>query len=547
MIDKDSIERLKQIVDIVEVVGSYIELRRAGINHMACCPFHDEKTPSFVVSPQRGYFKCYGCGVGGDSISFIMQKEHIEFYEAVEKLADMYNFTLTYTTKRTDSSIHNLLEMIATYYQNLLNSNKEILDYLAKRGIETSSIEKFSIGYSGESSNFIQFLNNKKMPFDKLLDVGIIGKNYNGYFAKFNHRIMFPIYAPNGKVVGFGGRILQGNIAKYINSQQSKIFNKSQLLYGYNLARESIFKEKKIIVTEGYIDTIMMSQAGFSNVVATLGTALTKEHLPLLSKGEVDILLCYDGDNAGKAAALKASMLLKGKSGGVVIFSDNKDPADIVNEGRTNDLINLLNAPIPFIEFAIEQIAQQYDLNNPIQKEKALTNMLTFFSELSPILQDEYRIFIANKLKISPHLVKSKPNKQTTNTMPNSNTNIKDNAQIVEAVLIKSMLENHALIDFSIEYISPKSFKHHSKAFQLLLNGDFEHSELLGILLDSSIITLDIDNFKQQMRLFIINNYTMQLNALKTDKTINYDTKIATLKEIQQKIHLLKNGTLVKL
>ena len=334
MIEQNSIEQLKQIIDIVDVISNYVELRRAGANYVANCPFHNEKTPSFVVSPAKGYFKCYGCGVGGDSINFLMQKENIEFYEAVEKLASMYNFTLSYTNTKhnKDSSIENLLEQICKYYQKQLNSNQSILKYLDDRGISSQSIEKFSLGYSGESNDFINFLNQNKIPFDKLLEIGMIGKGNYGYFAKFNSRIMFPIFSASNKIIGFGGRVLSGNIAKYINSSQSKIFNKSRILYGYNLAKESIFRDKKVIITEGYIDVIMLSQAGFGNSVATLGTALTKEHIPLLSKSDADILLCYDGDSAGVNAAFKAALLLSHKSGGVVLFKDNKDPADMVLE-----------------------------------------------------------------------------------------------------------------------------------------------------------------------------------------------------------------------
>ncbi|RAX54758.1 DNA primase [Helicobacter sp. 16-1353] len=540
MIERNSIEQLKQIVDIVDIVGSYIELRRAGANYVACCPFHDEKTPSFVVSPSKGYFKCYGCGVGGDSISFIMQKENIEFYEAVEKLAYMVNFTLSYTKQRGDSSLNSLLDKILKYYQKNLNSNKEILQYLANRGITGQSIEKFALGYSGESYDFIAFLNQSKLPFDKLLEIGIIGKNERGYYAKFNSRIMFPIYSPSGKVIGFGGRVLSGDVAKYINSQQSKIFNKSQTLYGYNLAKESIFRDKKIIITEGYIDTIMMSQAGFTNCVATLGTALTKEHLPLLSKSQSEILLCYDGDNAGINAAFKASLLLAGKDGGVVIFKDNKDPADMIRENKIAELMSLLNSPIPFVEFAIEHIASKYNINNPLQKEKALKEIMEFFKTLSPILQDEYRFFITNRLKISPFLLKVKNIQNTTQRFDTSNT------QIVESVIIKSILENPNLLDFSLEYINSNVFSFNKYEFDCLVKGDFENEKLIGILIDESILKLDENAFKEQIRVFIITFYTKKINEIKLDKTMDYNNKISIIKDIQDKLRILKSGTLVR-
>lgn len=338
IISQESIEQLKQRADIYEIVSQYLELKRAGANYMAHCPFHNENSASFVVNPQKNIFKCFGCGEGGDSISFIMKIENLNYPQAVEKLAYLCNFTLIYDNKNnTDSTIFTHLEDITRYYQN--NMDRNILAYLQNRGINVESIQHFKLGFSGNNTDFISFLNKHKMPFDKLLEIGVIGQKDKEYYAKFNNRIMFPIFNINSKIVGFGGRVL-GNekVAKYINSQQSKIFNKSRLLYGYNFAKDSIFKEHKIIVVEGYIDVIMLYQAGFKNAVATLGTALTKEHLPLLSRGEVDILLCYDGDNAGINAAFKASMLLANKSGGVVIFKDNKDPADMVKENKIDEL-----------------------------------------------------------------------------------------------------------------------------------------------------------------------------------------------------------------
>lgn len=540
MIEQNSIEQLKQIINIVDVISNYVELRRAGANYVANCPFHNEKTPSFVVSPAKGYFKCYGCGVGGDSINFLMQKENIEFYEAVEKLASMYNFTLSYTNTKhnKDSSIENLLEQICKYYQKQLNSNQSILKYLDDRGISSQSIEKFSLGYSGESNDFINFLNQNKIPFDKLLEIGMIGKGNYGYFAKFNSRIMFPIFSASNKIIGFGGRVLSGNIAKYINSSQSKIFNKSRILYGYNLAKESIFRDKKVIITEGYIDVIMLSQAGFGNSVATLGTALTKEHIPLLSKSDADILLCYDGDSAGVNAAFKAALLLSHKSGGVVLFKDNKDPADMVLENKKEELLNLLNNPIPFIEFIINHIAGKFDLNIPLQKEKALNEILDFYKTLTPILQDEYRLFIANTLKIAPYLLKIKNKKSPISQNPSTH--------IVEEIIIKSILENPNLLDFSLEYIDSSVFEFKVNEFECLIKGDMDNQILIGILLNESIIALDGDNFYHQLRLFIISKYIKKMRMIKLDKKILYDEKTKMVREIQDKLVLLKQGNLVR-
>lgn len=547
MITKNSIERLKQTIDIVEVVGTYVELRRAGVNYIACCPFHNEKTPSFVVSPQKGYYKCYGCGVGGDSISFIMAKEHVEFYEAVEKLASLYSFTLDYDKQHTTQyDYNNLLDEIVKYYRENLNTNDKILTYLQERGITSSMIEKFNIGYIGDNKSFIAFLNKNNFPLDKLLELGLIGKKTKEYYSKFFQRIMFPIQSPNGKFIGFGGRTLSGENAKYINSSQSHIFNKSQILYGYNLAKENIFKKKQIIITEGYIDTIMMHQAGFNNAVATLGTALTKEHLPLLNKGEIDIILCYDGDKAGINAALKASHLLLNKNGGVVIFKDNQDPADMIKDGKIQELINLINNPTPFIEFNINLTLDKYDLSNPLHKERALQEILSNTSSLSTFLKEEYKQFIATKLNISPNLVYY----NTTIKEEREKLIIKEinkEFKIVEDVIIKSIAENKQLLNLAIEYIGVSDFVCNAKAFKSLLEDNELDSELIGIILNPQIKSLDIDAFREQLRLFILKKYLNKLNYVKKDKMMGFKQKRNEIENLNNKINLLKSGILVKI
>ena len=559
IIERESIEQLRQRADIYEIVSYYVELRRSGANYTACCPFHDEKTASFVVNPQRNRFKCFGCGEGGDSVSFIMKIENLPYAEAVEKLAYLCNFTLTYTDKKPrDFGLDESLAKIVSYYQNLLRQNPNILQYLRNRGISDESIARFKLGFSGVGADFIVFLTRNQMPLDKLLEVGVIGRDSaktNHFFARFSGRIMFPIYSTNGKPVGFGGRIL-GNekTAKYINSQQSKIFNKSRLLYGYNLAREAIFKQKQIIITEGYIDVVMLHQAGFSNAVATLGTALTQSHLPLVSRGEVEILLCYDGDNAGINAAFKASMILADKSGGVVIFENGKDPADMVAEGKIDEIKTLFDKPIPFIKFVIQTIANRFDLGNPLQKEKALNEILDFMKNLSPVLRNEYMDFVANAIQIAPHLLMldSRQSVESSDSRSDSKLATKNVRNIAnskaqnanaEEILLKSILEDNSLLDLALEYLNEGIFTH-KEAFLALKHGELEHKDLLGIALDEHIKALNYADFKEQMRLFLINAYAKMLEKVK--KHSDSSDKINRAFAISGKINLLKNGTLVR-
>lgn len=567
MIEAHSIEALKQIINIQDILEGYLELRRAGVNLVALCPFHDERTPSFVVSPAKGLFHCYGCGESGDAIGFVMKKDALTFPEAIEKIADFYNFPLAYT-KKPQNDHGDLCEAASRYFQATLNKSPNILAYLAKRGINAQSIERFALGYSGESNAFVAFANAHRLPFDKLLEIGLLGKNERGFYAKFHHRVMFPIRAQNGKTIGFGGRLLEGSAGKYINSQQSKIFNKSQILYGYDLAKEAIAREKKIIITEGYIDVVLMAQAGLSNCVATLGTALTPQHLPLLSRLEPEILLCYDGDKAGRNAALKAARLLCGKKGGVVIFKDGKDPADMVSEGRVAEIVALLGAPVPFIEFVIEEIIAGADLENPLEKQRATAEIAGFLETLSPLLKEEYRLFAATSLSIAPHLLESSATKSKSEQMREirRESNLKNAANpanpprfaaarnparnaahLAEAVIIKSILEQPHLLDLCLDYISEGAFEGYRAEFECILRGEMRDSRLVAILLDGAIISLDEGAFREQLRVFIANIYAKKLAQVKAAKNLDYEARFRALKEIANKIALLKNGTLVRL
>ena len=541
MIDKDSIEKLKQIIDIREVISSYLDLRKAGMNYMAPCPFHDEKTPSFIVSPSKGYFKCYGCGVGGDAIAFVMQKENIEFYEAIEKIANIYNFTLSYTNKKNTGIEFKILDLVASYYVNNLNEN--IISYLTNRGLNLDSIQKFKIGYSGDNSSFIKYLNEKQIPFDVLLKLGILGKSVNGYYQKFNSRIIFPIHLANGKIAGFGGRVLEGNIAKYINSPQSKLFNKSQILYGLNLAKDSIYKEDKIIITEGYIDTIMMHQAGFSNAVATLGVSLTQDHLPILNRMASKILICYDSDRAGLEAAFRASNLLLEKEGGVILLNA-KDPADVIAQGEASQLEEMLKKPKPFIEFAIEYIIKKHNIKTPLGKEKAFNAIKDILKNISPVLREEYRLFVSLRLKIPLEATK---HIYTKNTKKNNFFQKKIvPSTTVENIIIKSIIESNKLLDIALEYINANTFLYNAYQFQLLIEGKLNHENLVGIALNDNVKGLNYEEFKEQLRLFIIHFYNRKINEIKNNKSLSYDLKIKEIDDVKNKINILKSGKLIK-
>ncbi len=543
MITQESIEALKSRVDIVDVVGSYIELKKAGVNFKALCPFHSEKTPSFVVSPSKQIYHCFSCGTGGDSIKFVMEMEKLNYPEAIEKLASSYNFSLSYSDEKKNRAKSSIFSTINSYYVNQLSKNKVALEYLKSRGVAQNSIEKFELGFAPSSKESIEFLKSNFINLDDALEHGIIGSGENGYYARFIDRLMFPITAPNGSIVGFGGRTMSNHPAKYINSPQSKYFDKSRLLYGYKQAKQSIYKYKKIIISEGYLDVIMLHQAGFEYAVATLGTALTQLHLPLLRKGEPQIIMAYDGDSAGINAAIKASKLLSasGFSGGVVVFGDGMDPADMVANGKSIELEKLFAHPKPFIEFVIDNIVASHNMQNPLSKQDALNEATEYLKTLTPLLQEEYRLYLSQRLgAINPSLIKLSKQKQTKESV-----SIKQKDSW-EQMIIKTILEQPKFLDMLLDVIDATYFKFHSNEFNLLLNSAFDDASLVEILLDESVVSLKSeDELKSELIVFLIKHYEQLLKKLSASSGVSYEQKTFLIRKYRDNIATLKRGNLV--
>ncbi|WP_321779525.1 DNA primase [Sulfurimonas sp.] len=548
MIAQDSIEALKARLDIVDVVGSYVELKKAGANYKAPCPFHDEKSPSFVVSPQKQIYHCFGCGAGGDSIKFVMEYEKLNYPEALEKLADTYNFTLSYTDNKHNKPRSQLMDKLNEWYQNLLTSKQTALTYIKERGIYESSVEKFGIGYAPDTSSTINYITSEQFSMNEAVEMGVVGYNEDNRssYARFIERVTFPIHSANGSIVGFGGRTITGHQAKYVNSPQTAFFNKSRLLYAYHHAKQTLYKTKEIIVTEGYLDVIMLHQAGFSNAVATLGTALTQEHLPLLRKGEPRIVMAYDGDKAGRTAALKASRLLSagGFRGGVVIFSDGLDPADMVNNGAIEELSIMFREAKPFIEFVLEEILSLYNLRDPKAKEDCMQDGVSYLKTLSPLLQEEYKTFLASRLGglgVSPSLVKIT---QTNQNAPLLQKNT--HKDMWELSLIKTVIEQPELVNQILDAIDASLLQFHSQEFSLALLGKTDEPQIMAIMVDEQIKALkDEKALKAELITFLTRYYERELKRVNLQNSISFEQKAFYIRKFRGKIMKLKQGELV--
>jgi len=334
MISQSSLDLLKSRLDVVDIVGSYVTLKKDGANFSAPCPFHDEKSASFKVSPKKQIYHCFGCGAHGDAIKFVQEYKKLTFAEAVEDIANDQNFTLQYdnnTEAKKDYS--KLLESMSRYYRSQLS--EEHREYLRGRGLTDHSIDAFEIGYAPASHTQLSYMHSQVFSTADAIECGVCAADEGRTYARFTERIVFPIRNRSGKLIGFGGRTLTNHPAKYINSPQTVLFDKSSQLYGFHQATSAIHDKGTITITEGYLDVVMFHQAGIRTAVATMGTALTEAHAKLIAKNRWRTLLCYDGDRAGIAAALKAARLLSahGIYGGVVIFPEGKDPADMVKRG----------------------------------------------------------------------------------------------------------------------------------------------------------------------------------------------------------------------
>jgi len=540
MITKSSIENLQNHLDVVDVISQFLEVKKAGANFKACCPFHGEKTPSFVISPAKQIYHCFGCGVGGDSIKFVMEYEKLSYPEALEKLSSMVNVELEYDNKNEKKQDIKVLENVNQYYQKLFVNNNTAKNYILERGISEFSIEKFEIGYAPVSSDTINFLKSNFLNLADAKDLGVIDTGTNGLYSRFIERITFPIYALNSKIVGFGGRTITGHNAKYVNSPQTKIFNKSRLLYGYNLAKDKIYKNRQIIVTEGYLDVIMLHQAGFDNAVATLGTALTADHLPLIKRGEPKVIVAYDGDKAGLNAAYKASLMLSHSEfeGGVVIFGEGKDPADMVNEGKIEELNSMFSAPQPFIPFVIDFIIASYDLSQPLNKQKALKETNDYLKTLNPIFQDEYSRYIASKLNVNEKFIKVQNTNQSRNDIDLSKVDI------AELCIIKSILDNKVRLEMVLDRVDSSMFEHHKDEFEMLLQ-DENNPALRGILLNEKLETYNDERLNNELRVLLFKFYEKKLLHIKYDNNLQHKIKATMIRKIQNNLLQLKRGKLV--
>ncbi|MBE0498615.1 MAG: DNA primase [Campylobacterales bacterium] len=531
MISTSSLDALKTQIDIVDIISNYVELKKAGVNFKACCPFHHETSPSFVVSPAKQICHCFGCGAGGDSIKFVQEFKKLEFAEAVEEIANTMNFTLTYDSTSSAKDYSKIMEHTNAFFLSQLG--EETRGYLNSRGVSDESIAAFEIGYSGSSKEQVSELNKNLFNTQEAIECGVLAVDEKAKtYARLNSRITFPIRNHRGKLIGFGGRITKGEGAKYINSPQTPLFDKSSNLYGHHLAKEHIYKKGTFVITEGYLDVVMFHQALIQTAVATMGTALTEQHCNIIKKAQAQVLLCFDGDTPGINAALKASKLLSahGIHGGVIIFPEGKDPADMVKEGKIEELYAIMKQSTPLIKFVITQIASGHNINVPAQKQEALKHVGEYLRTLSPMLQDEYKPFVAKVLQVNAqHIPTHEASVQHT---PMRRARL---INIAEMNIIKSAAEHEELFNIVLDYADREIFEHHVQEFDMLLAGD---EALPGLLLHDKLSIYTDRELVKQIKIMSIHHCYKKLSAAAHNEQ-SFEHKVAEIKKIKQKIKSL--------
>ncbi len=487
-------EEIRQRLDFVNLVEDYVRLDQRGDSYWGLCPFHAEKTPSFCVTPSMGIFKCFGCGEGGDIFEFFMKIESCDFMDALEMLARRASVELPSReqSEGQDSMRGKLLELneyaLDCYRRAFKNEpGKKARRYLKRRGFNEETIEKFKIGYAPPGwDNLLRALKRDGYEPELALKGGLLGKSKNGkLYDKFRDRIIFPISSPSGRVLAFGGRVLPGaddEAPKYLNSPETPVFSKRRTLYALREARRTARKADRCLVMEGYTDVMKCHQEGFEEAVASLGTSLTEKHMEVLRRYVSELILVYDGDEAGMKAALRGGQigLKNGLEVSLVLLPEGKDPADILADSDES-FESYLQESKPLVHVLVDQIDRQQGLDTVEGKEKVLEDVVPLLNHLPGRIQKQETIrWLAEQLGVDEQLIYSSLSQSPGGRDSTLGKRIKNQTgQSVEEIFFRSLAASPGQFEEAMEKISKKDFQDkYSKVLMEALieikNGDRE-------------------------------------------------------------------------
>jgi len=508
MIPQDFVQEVLDKTDIVELISSYIPLKKSGSNFKSLCPFHTEKTPSFFVSPQKQLFHCFGCGVGGNAIHFLMKYENLSFYEALKTLAERAGLKMPKiqdSQKTLKTSLYEINELTAKVYNAYLKKKGEnVIKYLASRGIDKEHIDKFLLGLAPNSWDFlINFLREKNISLSLIEKAGLVShREDGGFYDLFRNRLMIPIFDIKDRIIGFGARRLKedANIPKYINTPQTEIYNKGKTLFGLNFSKEYILREKKICIVEGYFDMIVPFIKGLKNIVACLGTALTSDQVQLIKRYTDKVVMIYDQDDAGNLATLRALGLFLEKEIDVKVccLPEGFDPDSFVREHGIERFKTLVNDSVDFLEFVLKILFKKFDPSQVKGKIQIIKELLPILEKIkNQILLSEYIKVISQRLNVKENSIYLELQRKNKNKSLISEEIFKSYQKFlsVERMLLKIILE------------FPETF---SIVKEKLTIHDFEDSAVKKVL--ESI--WDLDKIPQLKELSSIFSGDEQINNL---------------------------------
>lgn len=584
---EDDVDKLLNSLKIVDVVGEVVELKKSGANYKGLCPFHSDTSPSFTVSPQKNIAKCFSCGAGGNPISFYSQYHKIGFTEACIELSKKYNIDIHYDKNYNNQEekefekLYKLMEEARDYFSNNIfdNQGKEAFEYLSNRGLTAQFVKENYIGYSYNSwDKLLNDFTQKGYTLEDLLNVGLIKKGDKGYYDTFRNRIMFPITNASGKTIAFGGRTLEDkkDIAKYLNSSDTVLFNKRKNLYGFKEKGTFIRKKNYSILMEGYMDVLKAHSFGFDTAIASLGTAFTSEQGELLKRYSSNVIIAYDMDDAGQKAVERTGLILKehGFNIRVINFEDAKDPDEYLNKFGKDKFLDRVKESKEIFDFLLEYYSREYDLSNLIGKQNFVLAFKPFFSVLEKDIEKAlYLGKLAGNLGIDKSFLEkelienNKKDKNRYNSFDENKVIVfekkSNNFQInsLEEESLKLSLVSKEFLDFFAEKDIESSFvkkiikilknesmlKSHNYATSIMENSslDEEERELVLVYLTSSM-TLEkrkkeeLSNilFKDWFRLEIENsmNYAKEVK----NPMLHYKLKLM-LEKLKNENEFVKN------
>ena len=434
MIPDEIIREIRERAVILEVISDYVVLKKSGVNYLGLCPFHSEKTPSFNVNTAKGIYHCFGCGVGGDAISFVMRMEGLSFPDAVKFLARRVGVVIPERAvpaaeKRLRDErecLYEVHEIAAKFYEDLLRDGASAAacrHYLEKRGVDVETARQYGLGYAPDSWDALtRFLERKKFPLAEAEKVGLVrSRERGGYYDGFRNRLLFPIRDTHGRVIGFGGRVLDDSLPKYLNSPESPVYHKSEVLFGLGMAKQAMREKGEAFIVEGYFDHLALYRAGVRNVVATCGTALTGAHLKLLRRFAGKAYLLFDADKAGKKATVRSMeiFLQENFPARVVQMPAGEDPDSYLEKYGSNAFEGLVSAAVPVFEFFFRDLCSQEDIGSVEGKVKVLEELAPRLRKIPDAVErDLYLREIARFLGIEENDVRRKMGKEEPSRAP---------------------------------------------------------------------------------------------------------------------------------